>query len=108
MNKRKKKKRYAEWTFLFETSDGKSGEAGGKKFVLTPKKRKLISHFKVMRLTDPGYSATATCSVGAALSIVREPKKVVSGVVTSATAFEKTGIFEHLQSRGVVFKISQK
>ncbi len=80
------REKYAKWTFVFETSGGKIGSA-------------------VMSLRDPGYSATATCVVGCALTVVRERSKLVSGVVTTATAFQNTNLLSHLQTRGVGFQI---
>ncbi len=80
------KTKYAEWKFLFELADGRKGEA-------------------VVRLKDPGYSATATLSVGCALTLVREKNKVVPGVVTTATAFGDTQLLSNIEKRGVSFKI---
>ncbi len=88
----------AQWTFLFATSDNKKGEA-------------------VVRLRDPGYSATATCVVAAALTIARNLSRsprgsrksgqtIPAGVVTSATAFTETDYFETLQQRGVQFELT--
>jgi hypothetical protein len=85
--------KYAQWSFRFVTNDEKKGEA-------------------IVRLSDPGYSATATCVVGAALTIARGGGKkkngesIPTGVVTSATAFSDTDYFETIQKRGVGFELT--
>lgn len=56
---------------------------------------------------DAGYIATSACAVSAALTILRDKEDMPEGggVLTTASAFKKTKIYDRLEKFGITFKI---